>query len=546
MRIAPSTRMMSIAAAAALLVAGAGRPLPARAAATPGWQVVSSPAVPGAGLLNVAGSGPGDAWAPQRWSPTESTPAAGISSGTSSPSPRPAPGQLASPRVTPRSSGIVAFVDPASVSPAAFGADISGTSDGGYVVAGSVGVNHHDGWVGKLAASGRLQWQHQFGCGASNLLSVEQTADGGYILAGGSEGCAPACASGGFGNLDCAWVVKLSAAGKLEWQKVFPGTFQASADQIRQTSDGGYIVAGSTYDGSGTTYAWVAKLDAGGTAQWQRQIGSAAFASAQAVQQTSDGGYIVAGSSGVIGSSSALVVKLDARGNPQWQKGYGVGYEDFAKSIAQTPDGGYVVAGTDATQAGGTGYDDAFLMKLDPSGTIVWQKRYNGQGRCTDNACYDGGSDARAVRPTADGGYILAGLAAFHLVNPPVPASTSWLVKTDARGNIVWQRVFYQVNPATGLPYSGAFYGLSQTSDGGFVAAGYNDRYHVSDNVWVVKTTAAGNIPGCPVARPSLLTALNAGLSASALRFPVSTAPVAGATVTGKTIAGGLTAHQVC
>lgn len=446
--------------------------------------------------------------------------------------------------------GVVAFVDPRAVSPSAFGADVFGTSDGGYVIAGTVGINNHNGWVGKVAASGQLQWQHQFGCGASNLLSVEQTADGGYILAGGmNNGCTPACP----GGLSCAWVVKLSSAGNLAWQRFYPGAFQAAADQVRQTSDGGYVVAGSTFDGAATTYAWVAKLDANGAAQWQRQIGAAgthAFAAAQTVQQTADGGYIVGGSTGVIGNSSALVVKLDASGNVQWQQGYGVGYEEYAKSIAQTADGGYIVAGEDATKVSGGRYD-ALLMKLDPSGAILWQKHYTGAGRCNVFACYNqgGGSEAHALRPTADGGYVLAGYTDFRLNKIGAMGATgvgSWLVKTDSRGNVVWQTVFVQLNAMTGRPYAGDFYGVGQTSDGGFVAAGYNDKYNTSDNVWVVKTDANGNIPGCRVAHPALVTALNAALIASPLALPASTDSAAGAAATGQALAGGLTAHTVC
>jgi hypothetical protein len=434
---------------------------------------------------------------------------------------------------------IRAYVDPAKVSPAAVGSDVALTTDGGYVVAGSTGINTHNAWIAKISAAGSIQWQKQVGCGASNVLSVQQTSDGGYILAGGSEGCASQCTAGGFPYLNCAWVLKLSSAGAVDWQYVYPGALQSSASQVEQTSDGGYVVAGSTLDTSGTNYAWIAKLSSQGAVQWQRQIGSGTFADAQAVRQTSDGGYIIAGSTGAIGSSSVLMVKLDASGDVQWQQAYGTGNEDSANSVRQTSDGGYIVAGFVAVSSGGSTQDYALLLKLGPTGAIQWQTRYDPGDHFGIDA-----SDASSVRQTSDGGYVLAGTIA--LIVDGAPEQASWLAKTTSTGAVSWQHDYYKINAATGLPYPSSFYDVAQTSDGGFVAAGYTDEYNNSDNVWLVKTDASGNVASCPEAHTAASTALSAGLTASTPSLPVATPANAGTALSGGTTAATLTTHKDC
>lgn len=431
---------------------------------------------------------------------------------------------------------IRAYVDPAKVSPAAFGSDVALTTDGGYVVAGSTGINSSNAWIAKISAAGSIQWQKQVGCGASNVLSVQQTSDGSYILAGGSNGCASQCTAGGFSFLNCAWVLKLSSAGAVDWQYVYPAATQSSASQVERTSDGGYVVAGSTLDASGTNYAWIAKLSARGAVQWQRQIGSGTFADAQAVRQTSDGGYVIAGSTGYIGSSSVLVVKLDASGNVQWQQAYGTGNNDTANSVRQTSDGGYIVAGVVAVSSGGSTRSYALLLKLGPTGVIQWQTRYDPGNNL--------GSVASNVRQTSDGGYVLAGT--IELIVDGAPEDASWLAKTTSTGAVSWQHNYYAINATTTRPYPSSFYDVAQTADGGFVAAGYTDEYNNSDNVWLVKTDASGNVASCPEAHAAVSTALSAGLTASALSLPVATPANAGAALSGGTTAATLTTHKDC
>ena len=269
------------------------------------------------------------------------------------------------------------------------------TSDGGYAVCGytySFGSGSADWWILKLGASGNIEWQKAYGgSGFDHARSIRQTADGGFIAAGST-------ASYGAGGQD-AWILKLSSSGNIQWQKTYGKTFDDAAVSIEQTTDGGYIFAGWTSVTATTENAWVFKLDASGNLQWERVYGSVADQIAQAIHQTSDGGYIVAAEdvdSGT-GTYDFVVLKIDASGNIAWQRRYsGVGNDD-PWTMQLAADGGYIVAGR--TTSFGAGSYDAWILKLDASGVIQWQKTYGGPG-------FDG---VLTVIQTPDGGYALAG-----------------------------------------------------------------------------------------------------------------------------------------
>jgi len=160
----------------------------------------------------------------------------------------------------------------------------------------------------------------------------------------------------------------IASAG--QWAKTYGGTGDDYAYSIQQTSDGGYIVAGYTgSSGAGLADFWVLKLKSDGTVDWQKTYGGGGYDSASSIQQTSDGGYIVAGVTTSFGAGGYdfWVLKLDGSGNVQWQKTYGGTGNDYANSIQQTTDGGYIVAGvTTSFGAGG----DFWVLKLDSSGNV--------------------------------------------------------------------------------------------------------------------------------------------------------------------------------
>jgi uncharacterized delta-60 repeat protein len=338
---------------------------------------------------------------------------------------------------------------------------IQQTNDGGYIVAGvtsSFGAVHGDFWVLKLNADGTVSWQKRYGLDNDSHPSIQQTSDGGYIVAGQTVS--------GEGYYDL-WILKLNIDGSVAWQKTYGGTgHQNFAGSIQQTSDGGYIVTG-TYSGGTYSDFWVLKLNSDGTVTWQKKY--TGLGSAESIQQTSDGGYIVAGG----GYGVLCVLKLNNDGTVAWQKSYaGSGYNNYAQSIQQTSDGGFIVAG--GTDSFGAGVWDFWVLKLNSNGTVAWQKRYGGSG-------YDW---AYSIRQTIDGGYIVAGRRDVYVLEN----YDFWVLKLNSDGTVSWQKRY-------GGGSEDQAYSIQQTSDGGYIVAGNTYSFGAgSCNFWVLKLNSDGRI----------------------------------------------------
>ena len=224
---------------------------------------------------------------------------------------------------------------------------------------------------------------------------------------------------------------------------------------------------------------WVMKTDANGIEQWNKIFGGNGNDRAYAVQQTSDGGYVIAGwtSSYGAGSADAWLIKTDADGNMLWDKTFGGIGLDVAYALQLTSDGGYILTGD--TNSYGAGSSDFWLMKTDVDGNMLWDKTFGG---AKDDEAY-------AVQQTSDGGYILTGFTYSHGAG----SSDFWLIKTDADGNMLWTKTF----GSEGLDWAWA---VQQTSDGGYILAGYTTSYGAgSFDVWLIKTDAEGNAPRIPI-----------------------------------------------
>jgi uncharacterized delta-60 repeat protein len=347
------------------------------------------------------------------------------------------------------------------------------TSDGGYVVAGrtkSFGVREggDDVWVLKLDGQENVVWQKTYGGrNIDQAFALARTSDGGYVVAGRT-------ASFGAG-WDDVWVLKLDGQGNVQWQKTYGGTGNDGAYAIAPTSDGGYVVAGYTWSfGAGNGDVWVLKLDGSGNVQWQKTYGGTNEDVARAIAPTSDGGYVVAGYTRSFGGG-AWVLKLDGQGNVVWQKTYGMTILDEARAIIPTSDGGYVVAGKTYYWASG---NDVRVLKLDGQGNVQWQKTYGGTGE----------DEARAIAPTSDGGYVVAGWTkSFGAGSKDV-----WVLKLDGQGNVQWQKTY----GGTGEDEARA---IAPTSGGGYVVAGYTGSFGAGWwDVWVLKLEADGTMQGCP------------------------------------------------
>ena len=329
-----------------------------------------------------------------------------------------------------------------------YGSDIQTTSDGGYIVAGrsaSFGAGSFDAWALKLDSSGSIQWQKAYG-GATvskEATSIEPTADGGYIIAGLSD-----WTNTGANDF---WVFKVDSSGNKLWEKTYGGNGDDYVRSVKTTSDGGYILGGYTYSfGAGDVDAWILKLDSSGSIQWQKTYGASDGDVLWYLQTTADGGFILSGLTYSFGGNQAWIVKLDSSGNVEWEKTYGGTSSYSAWFIQATSDGGYIAAGDTSP----SNFDalDFWVLKLDSSGNIQWQKTYG--GNLADRAL--------AIQPTGDGGYIVGGFTySFGAGDADV-----WVLKLNSSGDAQWQKTFGGSN-------EDMVRSVQQTMSGGFVLAGH-------------------------------------------------------------------------
>lgn len=428
--------------------------------------------------------------------------------------------------------------------------DVQATSDGGYILLASSDGNAAVNWLVKTDSSGDPQWQKELGCFSSPPgdytigVSIEQTTDGGYIVGGGAIGCGTARSCGGPSAVQCAIIEKLDSAGNLIWAKTYLlGHGGTGITRIKQTTDGGYVATGGVYaPGPSASAGLVLKVDGSGIVEWQREIGPAGGTTVwfMAIQQTSDGGYVAAGNYYTSSSEGGLVVKLDASGTLQWQRSLRAGSSSsmFTDSIVQASDGNYVTAGAwfGPTEKGG------LLVKLDPSGNILWQNVYSGGTICVDT-CVEIGIVVYSVHQTSDGGYVMAGdgisAGTFQLV--------PWLGKVDSSGNLQWQHLYYRVY-STGRPLSEYFASSALASDGGFIAAGWTEDYSSGLGLlYVVKTDSSGLCGTCGEVHQALpLSKINPGLIIASPSLPVSTKSSPGASAPSKTTTTAIKQQKNC
>lgn len=344
------------------------------------------------------------------------------------------------------------------------------TSDGGYVLAGytqSFGAGSADFWLVKTDTHGDSLWSRTFGGGSYDLCrSVQQTSDGGYIMAGGTRS---------FGAGDCDfWLVKTNANGDSLWSRAFGGAADDACYSAQQTSDSGYVLAGITRSfGMGRADFWLVKTDANGDILWTAALGGIDWEECHAVQQTSDGGYILAGHVYLSGTDrfSYLLMKMDANGDSLWSRTYGGSGDEWCLSVQQTSDGGYITAGY--TESFGAGDYDFWLVKTDVDGDSLWSRTFGGSN---DDEC-------SSVQQTSDGGYILGGATGSFGAD----SWDLWLVKTDDDGDSLWSRSF-------GGSYPDWCSSVQQTSDGGYILVGSTLSFGAGEgDFWLVKTDANGD-----------------------------------------------------
>jgi len=399
---------------------------------------------------------------------------------------------------------------------------IQETNDGGYIIGGSSESNisgdktenclgGSDYWIVKTDANGNLLWQNTIGGnGDEYLTSIQQTADGGYILGGPSSSNISAdkiedCIGG-----PDYWIVKTDALGTIQWQNTIGGSGADQLYDIRQTADGGYILGGySTSNISGdkteNCYGlydyWIVKTDSVGNIIWQNTIGGSDDDLLYSLQQTDDEGYILGGhsdsniSSDKTENSNGLndywIVKTDSSGVIQWQNTIGGSSYDYFYSIQQTDEGGYILAGTSGSNISGdktensNGLFDYWIVKTDSLGLIQWQNTLG--GNLSDHLI--------SIDVTTDGGYILGGYSYSNISGDKTKISFGledfWIVNVDTSGTIQWQNTFGGIG-------TDQLHSLQLTGDGGIILSGFSNSNISGDKTensngftdfWIIKIT---------------------------------------------------------
>lgn len=382
---------------------------------------------------------------------------------------------------------------------------IISTTDGGYAVLGF--TNSTDGdvqnktnpvndyWLLKFDTHGGLQWNKTYGGSKDDRgQSLAQTIDGGYALTG------YAMSDDGDGSLNNGfhdnWVLKVDGQGELEWEKSFGFSGHDHSYDIITTEDQGFFFTGflditsaradgnTEKNGSLTRHGvgefWGTKIDENGELQWRGYFGGTNNDRSHAVVEAEDGGFVMAGFtesddfdiSNAQGSYDFWMVKVDGNGNLLWERSFGGSGIEISYDIAKTLDGSYVITGntfsTDGDVSKINGESDFWLVKVNDTGSIVWEQTYGGSG-------FDA---AQAVIASKDEGYFVVGnsKSSDKDANANYGENDIWIIKTDAAGNLVWQKSF----GGSDLDFA---FDIVENADGSIIVVGETSSDDFQDTV---------------------------------------------------------------
>ena len=347
-------------------------------------------------------------------------------------------------------------------------AAVIATSDGGYLMTGSKGENARDNgsslWAMKTDSRGAKIWEKNFSPHKSSPhhgYAAIETPDG-YLVTGTKNLSAQHDGS----TWNELWVIKLAKNGATLWEKAYgcqwgANTSAGEGRSILQTDDGGLIIAGFGSAGGATT-AWLVRLDRNGIRQWEKFLGPAdngGGVSPVSLATAADGHFYAGFTTP---DEHAVMFKLDPAGNIVWKRQLDQYQRSSLGTLSATNDGGFIFAG------GGEG--DGLLAKFDANGSLGWHKTFgkNRQGKS---------AGLSAVTETKDNGFIATGGISMG-------KAILWIVRTDSRGNVIWNKEMTDKRLSTG-------YAIVQASDGGYVVCGRDDK---GIAVWLLKLDATGAI----------------------------------------------------
>ena len=408
------------------------------------------------------------------------------------------------------------------------------TNDGGYILGGESMSNvsgdktqpswgDYDDWIVKINSLGIYQWDKRFGGDNDDRLNaLQQTTDGGYILGGSSRSGITGDKSETSRGVIDYWVVKIDSLGIKQWDKRFGGNKIEELFSLEQTADGGYILGGDSYSGisgdktqpnwDASLYSpdyWIVKIDSSGGLQWDKRFGGTGYDELRSIHQTKDGGYIMGGfsNSGIGGDktqpnwgySDYWIVKTDSAGNYQWDKRFGGTEDDGLNSLQQTSDGGYILGGISQSDISGDktqptwGSFDYWIIKIDSIGNQQWDKDF-------------GGTYVEELFniQKINGGYFISGSSYSPIsgdkTEDNLGVEQTWILKTDSLGNKEWDRTIFTTGHdevSMGLQTSDGCYAMALTTDAN--AGGYKTQPNWgSQDYWIIKfcdTTGAYLMP---------------------------------------------------
>lgn len=370
----------------------------------------------------------------------------------------------------PGDDSVISFIIHLDIPGKSRGVTVEEVKDGGYIITGQTSGGQYGGedvFLIHTNERGEIIWLKTYGgSGNDHGWAVRQTVDDGYIVAGYTD-------SFGEGAMD-VYLIRTDARGDTLWTKTIGGPGDEYGWDIRNSTDGGFIIAAQTDSGgNGEIDACLIKVDAMGNTEWTRTYGGSEIDRVFSVQQTSDGGYIAGGITYSFTSVSpedrdGYLVKTDASGIQEWYQTIGEDGYDVVHSVALNKDGGYFLTGYgDSFSASAS--RDVYLMTTDSQGQVQWLKLYGGPG------------EERGIKglQTSDGGFVAIGFTSDN--------RNIYLVKTDETGEALWKRTF-------GEDLSIDFgYTVRETRDGGYILTGHSESLDGNDRkIILIKTDKAG------------------------------------------------------
>ena len=338
--------------------------------------------------------------------------------------------------------------------------------DSNFVVLGNV---DNDVLMVEFDNKGDVLWSQSYGGSQlDEAYHFEHTSDGGYIISGSTQ-------SYGFGGSDI-WLIKSGSDGLIEWNTYIGTEYDEHGGQIIQTEDSGYLVVGNRINEQREdSDVWLIKTNSQGDSTWTKTYGGLGDDIGSDIIQIENNGYILVGSTKSYEEEDydILIVKIDDSGNEEWVQSYGIGSNDFGQAILESRNGGYMIQFL--VEGYGNGNTSVGLLRIDLSGNLIWSKAFGG----TIN------TKSRMFSTINSNEYI----SVCSQINYSTNSSNAWLIKINDNGEIIWEKTFGKYGEDAG-------FSVAPTFDSGFIITGKsNSLENNTENLfdlWILKTDPNG------------------------------------------------------